>query len=195
MSGDAWLVVGLGNPDADYGGTRHNVGAEVATVLAERRRGNLSPNKKVRCAVAEIRDGGERLVVARPLSYMNESGGPVRHAADWFSIPVERIVVLHDDLDLDVGVIRLKRGGGAGGHNGLRSLDQHLPSRDYLRARIGVGRPDGRRSARDHVLSRFTSDEREEIDIVVEETADAVLGLVHDGLEATQNRVHSRQRD
>ncbi len=189
---DRWLVVGLGNPESEYGGTRHNVGAEVVHALADRFRTELSPNKRVQCAIAEVRDGGERVVLVRPLSYMNESGGPVQAAANWFKVPAERAVVVHDDLDLELGAIRLKRGGGAGGHNGLKDIARRLGTQDFLRVRVGIGRPPGRRDPVDHVLSPFGSDERNEVEVAIQEAGDAALGLVHDGLEPTQNRFHSR---
>lgn len=192
MSDDRWLVVGLGNPDPDYRGTRHNVGAEVVRALAERLAADLARNKRVRCAVAEVRDGDARLVLAQPLTYMNESGGPVQSASAWYRVPTERLVVVHDDLDLEVGTLRLKRGGGHAGHNGLRDLDRRLGTRDYHRVRIGIGRPPGRMDPRDHVLRPFTSRERQTIDVTVEEAADAVLLLVREGLEAAQNRYHPR---
>lgn len=187
---DRWLVIGLGNPESEYAGTRHNVGAEVVHALAGRSHTELSPNKRVRCAVAEVRDGGARVVLARPLSYMNESGGPVQAVVSWYKVSPERTIVVHDDLDLDVGTIRLKRGGGAGGHNGLKDIARRLGTRDFLRVRVGIGRPQGRRDPVDHVLSPFGSDERDEVDVTVQEAADAALGLVHDGLEPTQNRFH-----
>jgi peptidyl-tRNA hydrolase, PTH1 family len=139
-----------------------------------------------------VRDDGTRLVLVRPLEYMNNSGGPVRQAASWYKVPAERIVVVHDDLDLDVGTIRLKQGGGPGGHNGLRDIDQRLATRDYFRVRVGIGRPPGRMDPRDHVLTRFKKDERAEMDVVVEEAADAALMIVREGLEPAQNRYHSR---
>lgn len=189
-SDDRWVIVGLGNPGDRYAGTRHNVGAEAVALLARRAGVDLRVNKRVRCAVAESRDGDARLVLARPVEFMNKTGGPVQQLTSWYKTPAERLIVLHDDLDLDVGRIRLKRGGGAGGHNGLRDIDQRLGTRDYLRVRIGIGRPDGPRDPRDHVLSRFTPTEREEVDVTIEEAADAALGLVHEGLEPTQNRFH-----
>ncbi|MBW3561174.1 MAG: aminoacyl-tRNA hydrolase [Actinobacteria bacterium] len=189
---DRWLVVGLGNPESEYGGTRHNVGADVVHALADRFRTDLSANKRVGCEIAEVRDGGERVVLARPMTYMNESGGPVRSTAGWYKIPAERTVVVHDDLDLEVGAIRLKRGGGSGGHNGLKDIARRFGTQEFLRVRVGIGRPTGRRDPVDHVLSRFGEDEREEIDVTIQEAGDAILGLVHDGLEPTQNRYHNR---
>lgn len=187
-----WLVVGLGNPNSEYGGTRHNVGAEVVERLAARHHATLSRNRRVRCEVAEVRAVGRRLVLAVPLSYMNTAGTPVAQAAKWYAVGIDRIIVAHDDLDLDVGVLRLKAGGGHGGHNGLRDLDRALASRDYLRVRLGIGRPPGRQPPRDWVLRRFSPADRERIDVTVEEAADAVEMLVHEGLEPTQNRYHAR---
>ncbi len=191
-SGEAWLVVGLGNPEAAYGATRHNVGARAVRVLAGRLGVSLKPNKRVRCEVAEARDRGVRLVLALPMAYMNDSGAPVRQAASWYKIPPGRIVVLHDELDLEVATVRLKFGGGTAGHRGLEDLVRHLGTRDFARVRIGIGRPPGQLEAADYVLSGFTAREQAEIDVAVEEAADAVLGLVHEGLEPTQNRIHGR---
>lgn len=187
-----WLVVGLGNPESEYGGTRHNVGAQAVRALATRLGVSLRPNKRVRCEVAEARDRDVRLVLALPMSYMNESGRPVRQAAGWYKAPAGHIVVLHDELDLEVGTVRLKSGGGTAGHRGLDDLVRSLGTRDFARVRIGVGRPPGRMEAADHVLRRFSSREQVEIDVAVQEAVDAVLGLVHEGLEPTQNRIHRR---
>jgi peptidyl-tRNA hydrolase, PTH1 family len=189
---DRWLVVGLGNPEAEYGGTRHNVGADVVRALARREHTELARNKRVRCEVGEVKVAGARLVLVVPQSYMNTSGGPVQQAAAWFKVPVERTIVCHDDLDLEVGQLRCKRGGSHAGHNGLKDLDRALADRDYLRVRIGVGRPPGRMPTRDHVLRRFPPAERATIDVVVEEAGDAIVSLVTDGLEPTQNRYHAR---
>ena len=193
--GDRWLVVGLGNPEGEYGGTRHNVGADVVRVLAARLGANLTPNKRVRCETADVRVGGARATLAVPRAYMNESGGPVQAAVRWLGVPLERLVVVHDELDLDVGVLRLKAGGGHAGHNGLRDLDRALPDRDYLRVRVGVGRPVGRTPPRKHLLSRFTPAQRERIDVMIEHAADAVESLIADGLEPTQNRYHQPQAE
>lgn len=188
---DRWLVVGLGNPGRDYAGTRHNVGAEVVAGLARRFGAEPSRNRRTGCLVAEVRDGPDRLVLALPTGYMNESGGPVQRVAAWYDVPPERLVVVHDDIDLPVGTLRVKQGGGTGGHRGLGDIDRRLATRDYLRVRIGVGRPPGRIPARDHVLRPFRPEEREEIEVVLEEAGDAALSLVREGLEATQNRYHT----
>ncbi len=187
-----WLVVGLGNPEATYGATKHNVGARAVRILANRLGVSLRPNKRVRCEVGEVQDRDVRLVLALPMAYMNESGAPVRQAASWYKIPPGRIVVLHDELDLEVATVRLKFGGGTAGHRGLDDLVRHLGTRDFARVRIGIGRPPGRVEAARYVLSGFTAREQPEIDVAVEEAADAVLGLVHEGLEPTQNRIHGR---
>jgi peptidyl-tRNA hydrolase, PTH1 family len=190
MSDDRWIVAGLGNPEPDYAGTRHNVGGEVVSALAARSGERLSVNKKAGCATAELRERGARVVLARPLGYMNNAGGPVQRAAAWYKVPPERLIVVHDDLDLGTGTLRFKRGGGPGGHNGLRDIDQRLGTREYLRVRIGIGRPAGGGDPRSHVLGRFSRREREVIDVSIEDAADATLLLVHDGLEAAQNRYH-----
>lgn len=192
MAAERWLVVGLGNPGPDYAATRHNVGADAVRQLAEREHRPLSVNKRVRCEIAEVRLGAVPAVLAVPTSYMNRSGDPVQSAARWFKVPVERTVVLHDELDLPVGALKLKRGGGHAGHNGLKDLDRALGSREYLRVRIGVGRPPGRMPARDHVLRRFPAAERETIDVVLADAGDAVEQLLAEGLEPAQLRFHSR---
>lgn len=191
MSERRVLLVGLGNPPGEYAGTRHNVGAETIDRIAERLGAPLSRNRKVGCRVAEVRHGGAHLVLATPEGYMNLCGRPVRATADWYRVPVEDVVVCHDDLDLPVGSLRVKRGGGHGGHNGLRDLDRAFGSPDYLRVRVGVGRPPGSTAARDHVLRRPTGGERDTLDAARERAADAMLALVTDGLEATQNRFHA----
>ena len=192
MAADRWVAVGLANPESEYGGTRHNIGADAVRVLAARLGCSLGANKRVRCATAEVTDRGEKLVLAVPLSYMNESGGPVQALMSWFKVPTEHLIVLHDEIDLPTGVIRVKFGGGTAGHNGLRDVSRRLGTRDFFRVRIGVGRPPGRQDAADYVLRRFTTAEREVIDVAIEEAADAVVGIVHDGLEVTQNRIHAR---
>lgn len=192
MADDRWLVVGLGNPEAEYGGTRHNIGADLVRLLAEREHATPARNKRVRAEVAEVTVAGARLVLAVPATYMNTSGGPVQSAAAWYKVPPARTIVCHDDLDLPVGALRLKLGGGNGGHKGLRDIDRALGTADYLRVRIGIGRPPGRMPGRDHVLRRFPPAERTTIDVTLAEAADAVVSLVTEGLEPTQNRYHAR---
>lgn len=192
MADDRWLVVGLGNPGDRYAQTRHNVGADIVRHLATREHVSLSVNKRTRCAVAETVIAGSRFVLAIPETYMNRSGGPVQSVSAWYKVPAARIIVCHDDLDLEVGALRLKRGGGHGGHNGLRDIDQALGSRDYLRVRVGIGRPPGQMVARDYVLRRFPPADRATITAVSDAAGDAIVALATDGLEPTQNRFHSR---
>jgi len=187
---DPFLVVGLGNPGPAYRGNRHNVGFMVLGVLAERVGGRFSKHK-ARADVLEGRLGpppAPRVVLAEPRSYMNESGGPVAGLCGFYKIPVERLVVVHDELDLPYGSLRLKRGGGDNGHNGLRSITRSLGSRDYLRVRFGIGRPPGRMDPADYVLRDFSAAERKDLDFHVDRAADAVETLVRDGLDAAQNR-------
>lgn len=193
-----WLVVGLGNPGPRYAANRHNVGAMVVAELASRARVSLREHRS-RAAVGETRLGtragglpGPRVVLARPLTYMNVSGGPVAGLVRYFSVPLEQVVLVHDELDIEFGSVRLKRGGGEGGHNGLRSVSQSLGTRDYLRVRLGIGRPPGRQDPADYVLSDFPARDRTEVELLVGEGADAVEELVTSGLEATQQQFHSR---
>lgn len=185
------LVVGLGNPRADYDGTRHNVGADVVRLLASRHHRDLDRNKRINAEATTVPlPGGDELALVVPSTFMNLSGGPAQAAARWYSVEPGDIVAVHDDIDLDLGQLRAKRGGGHGGHNGLRDLDRALGTRDYLRLRVGVGRPPGRQPARDHVLRRFRSDERDVVDLVVEHAADAVEALAAGGLAEVQNHYH-----
>jgi peptidyl-tRNA hydrolase, PTH1 family len=189
---DRWIIAGLGNPEAEYGGSRHNIGADVVRRLAERRGATLKPHKKAQAQVADTfaSAGGTPLSLVVPFGYMNRSGGPVQQAMRFYKVPHERLVVVHDDLDLDVGKLRLKQGGGDAGHNGLRDIRNRTGSGDFFRVRVGIGRPPGRQDPADYVLKRFAAKEREEVDVVVEEAVEAILDLVADGLEAAQNRHH-----
>jgi PTH1 family peptidyl-tRNA hydrolase len=189
-----FLVVGLGNPGPGYAGNRHNIGAMVLDELAARAGIKLSAGKgaRSRALSGEGRLAGRRVVLARPTSYMNESGGPVRGLLDYHSIPLEDLVVIHDELDIPFASIRLKRGGGEGGHNGLRSITRSTGSKEYLRVRVGIGRPPGRQDPADFVLRDFGATERKELDLVLAEAADAAELLLERGLEAAQNEVHPR---
>lgn len=187
-----WLVVGLGNPEDEYGGTRHNVGADAVRAIAAEAGGGWSRNKRVRADVAELRQDDARLILLLPATYMNRSGGPVQSASAWFNVPVERVVVCHDDLDVPLGSLKTKRGGGHAGHNGLRDIDRALGTPDYLRIRIGIGRPPERIAGRDFVLQRFTADQRDVVDVAIDRVAEVVASLVDVGLEPTQNRFHAR---
>ena len=194
MSEGPFLVVGLGNPGPGYAGNRHNVGVMVLEELSARAGIKLSPGKgaRSRAVSGEGRLAGRRVVLARPLTYMNESGSPVRGLLDYHSLPVEDLVVVHDELDLPFATVRLKRGGGEGGHNGLRSISRSTGTRDYLRVRVGIGRPPGRQDPADFVLKDFSAVERKELDLLVGEAADALEALLVKGLEAAQNEVHPR---
>ena len=185
-----WLVVGLGNPGPHYAGNRHNLGYLVADLLAGRMGGRFR-SARVRADVLEGHLAGQRVILAKPKSYMNESGGAVAGLRSFYKVGLDRLVAVHDELDLPFGVIRLKRGGGEGGHNGLRSLSRSLGTRDYLRVRVGVGRPPGRQDPADYVLEDFNRREREELPLIVERAADAVEALLALGLEPAQNRFHA----
>jgi PTH1 family peptidyl-tRNA hydrolase len=191
-----WLVVGLGNPGPSYAGHRHNVGYLVASELADRMG---SPFRAHRSGRAEVVEGrltppgtpGPRVVLVRARTYMNESGGPVKQLAAFYKVPPERIVAVHDELDLPFDTMRVKLGGGDNGHNGLRSLRGALGTGDFYRVRIGIGRPPGRQDVSDFVLSDYSSSERKALPMQVITAADAVESLVTDGLERTQARFNS----
>ena len=189
MSDDRWLVVGLGNPGDRYAGTRHNAGALTLDLLAERVGGRWKTHKS-RCEVVEGRVAGVPAVLAKPTTYMNESGGPVANAAKFFSVPLDRIVVVHDELDLPFATVRVKQGGGDGGHNGLRSVTSSLHGKDYLRVRVGIGRPPGRQDPADYVLKPFSAAERKDLEWLVDRAADAAESLLTRGLTETQNLLH-----
>ena len=189
MADDLWLVVGLGNPGPSYAGNRHNVGTMVLDLLAERVGGRFKAHKG-RADLVETRLAGQRALLAKPKCYMNESGGPAASLRDFFKVPVQRIVVVHDELDIGYGVLRLKAGGGDNGHNGLRSLTTSLGSRDYLRVRVGIGRPPGRQDPADYVLKDFSAAERKDLAFHVDRAADAVEALLTSPLEAVQNVFH-----
>jgi peptidyl-tRNA hydrolase, PTH1 family len=184
--GEAWLVVGLGNPGPSYAGNRHNAGHLVADVLANRMGGRFKAHR-ARAEVVEGRISGRRAVLAKPRSYMNESGGVVVSLGRFYKIPPERTVVIHDELDIPYGTLRVKLGGGDNGHNGLKSVRRALGTADYHRVRFGIGRPPGRMDPAAFVLKDFSSTERKELDLHVERAADAVESLLADGLERTQN--------
>jgi PTH1 family peptidyl-tRNA hydrolase len=200
-SGDEgpWLVVGLGNPGARYAGNRHNVGQMVVAQLAADLGAKLSAHRS-RAQVAEARlppSGGRpgaRLVLAAPTAYMNESGGQVVAAVRFFKVPPERLLVVHDELDLPFGDVMLKRGGGEGGHNGLRSISTSLGTRDYGRLRVGIGRPPGRMDPADFVLRDFSPVERKELPFVLSDAVDAVTGILERGWDRAQNAVNGDRR-
>lgn len=190
MSEDTTLVVGLGNPGPKYETTRHNIGFMVADVLAARVGGSFGAHKRSNAEILQTRFDGRQVIIAKPRTYMNLSGGPVAGVAKFFSVSPGNIVVVHDELDLDYGTIRLKLGGGENGHNGLRSTSSALGTKDYLRVRMGIGRPPGRQDPADFVLKPFSAAERKDLGVFCEEGADAVELLLKLGLEGAQNRIH-----
>jgi peptidyl-tRNA hydrolase, PTH1 family len=183
---DRWLIVGLGNPGPEYAGNRHNAGFMALDELAVRAGGRF----KVHRSRAELLET-PKAVLAKPLTYMNLSGGPTKLLADFYKIPVERIIVVHDELDVPYGALRAKLGGGDNGHNGLKSITKSLGSRDYLRVRFGIGRPPGRMDAAAYVLKDFATAERKDLPFLVDRAADVVESLMERGLEATQNSFHA----
>jgi len=193
MAQDApWLVVGLGNPGKEYAGNRHNVGFMVADLLATRIGAKFGRSKRVHAEVAEGRlgFGGPKLILAKPLTFMNLSGAPVVALAQFFKVPVENVIAVHDELDVPFGQVRAKRGGGEGGHNGLRSMSKSLATKEYARVRFGIGRPPGRQEPADYVLSDFAGAERKELEFLVDRAADVVEAVVLEGVEWAQNKFH-----
>ena len=193
---DVWLVVGLGNPGPTYAGTRHNVGYLVVEELARRVGGSWRSHKTGRADVVEGRLGAPgteapRVVLARARCYMNEVGGPVKALATFYKVPTERIIAIHDELDIGFDTLRTKLGGGDNGHNGLKSMRSSLGSGDFYRVRAGIGRPPGRQSPADFVLSDYSAAERKQLPLQVDTAADAVESLIRDGLELTQQRYNS----
>lgn len=187
----AWLVVGLGNPGERYATTRHNIGARVVERLADRLGTRLRKVRFNPIQAGDARVDDSPLVLARPLTFMNVSGPAVASLARRRSVGPEHVVACHDEIDLAFGSLRLKRGGSTAGHHGLDSLAQGLRSPDFHRVRLGVGRPPGRKDPADYVLEPFAKTEREAVEVLIEEAADAVLTLVRDGLTAAQDR-HNR---
>lgn len=196
-----WMVVGLGNPGPTYARTRHNVGYLVVDELCRRAGVKLSAVARMRAEVAETRlgplgagvpgPGSQRVVLVRPRTYMNESGIPVGKLAAFYGVEPDHVIAVHDELDLELGQLRLKCGGGDNGHNGLRSMRAHLHTGDFHRIRFGIGRPPGRQPAADFVLSAFPASQRDVVAVEVARAADAVEMLVSDGLAAAQNRYNS----
>jgi PTH1 family peptidyl-tRNA hydrolase len=183
------LVVGLGNPGDEYARTRHNVGAEVVEILAKRHGASLKKGKE-RARVDQVRVGPSLVALAIPLTYMNDSGLAVAALVRRYGVEPERLVVVQDELDLPVGTLKVKNGGGLAGHNGLRSIKSHLHSDAFLRVRIGVGKPASKEHGVDHVLKKFSKRERTEIDVVLEEAADAVETIIADGVDVAMNRTN-----
>jgi PTH1 family peptidyl-tRNA hydrolase len=189
---DTWLIVGLGNPGPEYSGNRHNVGQMVLDGLAGRIGGKFKAHK-ARALVLEGRlgIGGPRVVLAKPGTYMNVSGGPVSALSRFYDVEPSRVVAVHDEIDIPFNTVKLKIGGGEGGHNGLRDISQALATKDYLRVRVGVGRPPGRMDTADYVLRDFGTAEKKELPFLLDDAADAVELLIREGLTAAQQQFHT----
>lgn len=190
---DTWLIVGLGNPGSDYSNNRHNVGQMVLDELARRVGGSFKVHKSSRAQVLEGRlgIGGPRVILAKPMSYMNVSGGPVSTLVKFFDVEPSRVVAVHDEIDIPFNTVKLKIGGGEGGHNGLRDISKALSTKDYVRVRVGVGRPPGRMDTAGFVLKDFAAAEKKELPFLLGDAADAVETVVKEGLSAAQQKYHT----
>jgi len=188
---DTWLIVGLGNPGSEYSNNRHNVGQMVLDELASRMGGKFKTHK-ARAQVVEGRlgIGGPRVVLAKPMTYMNVSGGPVAGLCNFFDIAPDHVIAVHDEIDIPFNTVKLKTGGGEGGHNGLRDISKALGTKDYYRVRVGVGRPPGRMETADYVLRDFGTAEKKDLPFLLDEAADAVELLMDQGLLAAQQKHH-----
>ena len=189
---ERWIVAGLGNPGDRYAATRHNAGVMVIEELLRRTSSSFKRHKSG-CLIAEAKLEGEPVVLARTTSYMNESGRPLRELMRWYKTPPERLVVVHDELDIPFGEIRIKVGGGTAGHNGLGSIANHLSTKEFVRVRFGVGRPSGRQDAAGRVLGEFSSGERKQLPELLTEAADATERIVEVGAEKAMNEVNTRR--
>ncbi len=189
---DLWLVVGLGNPGPGYAANRHNVGQMVVDELADRMRASFKPHKaNARVAEGRTVPGGPRFVLAKPNTYMNVSGGPTNGLLKYYGLAPEQLIVVHDELDIPYDTLKLKQGGGHGGHNGLRDIIAATGSSDFVRVRVGIGRPPGRQQAADFVLQNFSSTERDTLPNLIVDAADAVELIAGSGLTAAQLKVHT----
>lgn len=192
MSGDSWLVVGLGNPGFGYAANRHNAGEMVVAELGRRMSATFKRHR-ANAMVAEVRvaPGGPKLILAGTNTFMNLSGGPVASLLKFYKLSLDRLIVVHDELDLPFDTVRIKVGGGPGGHNGVRDVIAALGSGDFVRVRVGIGRPPGRQDAASFVLRDFSAAERETLPSVIADAADAVEAIASDGLVAAQQRFHA----
>ncbi|QGU02488.1 Peptidyl-tRNA hydrolase [Corynebacterium kalinowskii] len=189
---DPYLIVGLGNPGSRYETTRHNVGFIAVDQIADDHMGSFSSHKKSNSDILETRIGDTKVVLAKPRTFMNLSGGPIRALCDFFKVPAANVIVIHDELDLDFGTVRLKKGGGENGHNGLRSTSQTLGTKDYLRIRIGIGRPPGRQDPASYVLKPFSAQEAADLGAICADAAEGATLIVSHGLEFAQNTIHGK---
>jgi PTH1 family peptidyl-tRNA hydrolase len=194
---DAWVIAGLGNPGPEYAGTRHNIGFAAIHALAERVGGTPKRHKRAHALTLEgtigLPGAMTSVVLAQPLDYMNRSGGPIKALLAFYDVPVDRLMVVHDDLDLPFDHLRVKFGGGDGGHNGLKSLRSALGTGDYTRVRLGIGRPPGRQDPADYVLKPFTADQRNHLPGFLDRADDAMISVIEHGVEWTQNRFHGSE--
>jgi peptidyl-tRNA hydrolase, PTH1 family len=190
MADERWIIAGLGNPGPEYAGTRHNAGHMILALLAERMGARFKAHR-TRNDTAEGRLAGQAVTLARPRSYMNLSGGPVAALMAFYKLPAGRLVVIHDELDIPFGAVRLKLGGGDNGHNGLRSITSALGTRDYYRVRFGIGRPPGRMDPAAYVLRDFAAAERKDLPFLIDRAADATETLITKGLAEAQNTYHT----
>lgn len=189
---DTWLIMGLGNPGPRYERTRHNVGQLVVDEIARRRDERWKQHKAgARVAESRLGPGGPKLIIAKSNGFMNTSGAPASALAKFYSISADRVIVVHDELDIPFDALKLKVGGGHGGHNGIRDIAKALDTPDFARVRVGIGRPPGRQDPADWVLSDFSSSERKNLPILVADAADAAELIVSDGLTAAQQKAHA----
>ena len=193
MSNSTWLVVGLGNPGPDYAANRHNVGQMVLDILADRISASFRSHK-ANASVAEGRlgFGGPKVILAKPGTFMNNSGGPVAGLMKFYDVAIQNVIVIHDELDIDAGAVRVKQAGGHAGHNGLRDIIAAADSNDFARVRVGIGRPPGRQDAADFVLKNFSGDERKELPLLLALSADAVEEIVTKGVLEAMNAVNAK---
>lgn len=191
---DSWLILGLGNPGPEYAATRHNIGQMVLDELATEVGGSFKKHSKARAQVLEGRlgIGGPKVILAKPLTYMNLSGGPTSALANFYGIEPDRIIVVHDELDIPFDSVKLKIGGGEGGHNGLRDISKALATKDYYRVRTGIGRPPGQMPTADFVLKPFSSTEKKTLPFLISHAADATELLIREGLLTAQQQFHTR---
>ena len=191
---DSWLILGLGNPGPEYAATRHNIGQMVLDELATEVGGSFKKHSKARAQVLEGRlgIGGPKVILAKPLTYMNLSGGPTSALANFYGIEPDRIIVVHDELDIPFDSVKLKIGGGEGGHNGLRDISKAVATKDYYRVRTGIGRPPGQMPTADFVLKPFTSAEQKDLPFLISHAADATELLIREGLLTAQQQFHTR---
>jgi len=193
MSNSTWLVIGLGNPGPDYAANRHNVGQMVLDILADRISASFKTHK-ANASVAEGRlgFGGPKVILAKPGTFMNNSGGPVAGLMKFYDVAIQNVIVIHDELDIDAGAVRVKQAGGHAGHNGLRDIIAAADSNDFVRVRVGIGRPPGRMDAADFVLKNFSGDERKELPLLLALSADAVEEIVTKGVLEAMNAVNAK---